>query len=89
MYSKIDPSFQNYVQNSFVNGNDPAKSPGVDTESSNYSGYRGGKRRGRPAGRGRGRGRGSSLTLKSGEISLKYSQSGCSIPFHLKKSMAD
>ena len=65
MYAKIDPTFQNFIQSSFVEGNDPDKFPGVaDTESSNYSiGYRGGKRRRGRGGRGRGRGRGASLSL--------------------------
>lgn len=64
MYAKIDPSFQDFVNSSFIEGNDPAKSPGVETESSNYSasGYRGGKRRRGRGGRGRGRGR-PSLSL--------------------------
>lgn len=93
MYSKIDPNFQNFIQSSFVEGNDPAKSPGVaDTESSNYSiGYRGGKRRRGRGGRGRGRGRGSSLSLQRNmsKDSLKYSQSGCSYSFQIKKQLAD
>lgn len=76
-----------------MEGNDPVKSPGVvDTESSNYSlGYRGGKRRRGRGGRGRGRGRGSSLSLQRNmsKDSLKYSQSGCSYSFQIKKQLAD
>ena len=90
MYAKIDPTFQNFVLSSFVDDrNDPAKNPGIDTESSNYSAgrYRGDKRRRGRGGRGRGRGRGGNLSLQRNisKDSLKYSQSGCSYSFGIKK----